>query len=126
MRCDMTSTFPQSTSARDDIMLQALASNWWLILLRGICAIVFGILTFAMPGVTLALLILLYGAFALADGVLAIWAAIAGGVAMVPRWWLLIVGLCGIGVGLLTLMMPGLTAFVLLIFIATWAIMVGV
>jgi len=75
--------------------------------------------------VTLLTLILLYGAFALADGVLAIWAAIVGG-APAPRWWLLIAGLCGIGVGLLTLMMPGVTAFVLLIFIAAWAVVIGV
>jgi hypothetical protein len=45
-------------------MLHALAKNWWLILLRGICAILFGVLTFIWPGVTLLTLILLYGAFA--------------------------------------------------------------
>ncbi len=59
-------------------MLHALARNWWLILLRGLCAIIFGALTFAWPGVTLFTLVVLYGAFAFVDGILAIFAAIRG------------------------------------------------
>jgi uncharacterized membrane protein HdeD (DUF308 family) len=70
-------------------------------------------------------LILFYGAFALVDGVLAIVAAITGG-APAPRWWLIIVGLLGIAAGLLTFLMPGLSALVLLFFIAGWAIATGV
>jgi uncharacterized integral membrane protein len=61
-------------------MVHALAKNWWLLLLRGIAAIIFGLLAFAWPGLTLLTLILFYGAFALVDGVLAIVAAITGGV----------------------------------------------
>jgi uncharacterized membrane protein HdeD (DUF308 family) len=106
-------------------MVHALAKNWWLLLLRGIAAIIFGVLALAWPGLTLLTLILLYGAFALADGVLAIIAAITGG-APAPRWWLAIVGLLGIAAGLLTFLMPGLTAIVLLFFIAGWAIATGV
>ncbi len=106
-------------------MVHALAKNWWLLLLRGIAAIVFGLLAFAWPGLTLLTLILFYGAFALVDGVLAIIAAITGG-APAPRWWLAIVGLLGIAAGLLTFLMPGLTAVVLLLFIAGWAIATGV
>ena len=49
-------------------MLHSLAENWWLFLLRGICAILFGVLTFVWPGVTLVTLVLLYGAFTLTDG----------------------------------------------------------
>jgi uncharacterized membrane protein HdeD (DUF308 family) len=105
-------------------MVHALAKNWWLLLLRGVAAIIFGLLTFAWPGLTLLTLILFYGAFALIDGVLAIIAAITGG-APAPRWWLAIVGLLGIGAGLLTFLMPGLTALVLLYFIAGWAIATG-
>jgi uncharacterized membrane protein HdeD (DUF308 family) len=107
------------------LMLHALAKNWWLILLRGICALVFGVLTFVWPGVTLLTLIVLYGAFALADGVLALWAGIAGG-APAPRWWLIVVGLLGIAAGVVTLLMPGVTALVLLYFIAFWAIATGI
>jgi len=83
------------------LLLHALAKNWWLLLLRGICAILFGVLTFVWPGITLLTLVLLYGAFALADGVLALAEAVMGG-APAPRWWLALVGLLGIAVGILT------------------------
>src|SRR5262245_4270303 len=106
-------------------MLNALARYWWLILLRGICAIVFGVLAFVWPGVTLFTLIILYGAYALADGVLSLAAAVMGG-APAPRWWLALVGLFGIAAGVLTFMWPGITALVLLFFIAGWAIATGV
>ena len=106
-------------------MVHVLAKNWWLLLLRGIAAIIFGLLAFTWPGLTLLTLILFYGAFALVDGVLAIVAAITGGVPG-SRWWLAIVGLLGIAAGLLTFLTPGLTALVLLFFIAGWAIATGV
>jgi len=106
-------------------MVHALAKNWWLLLLRGVAAIIFGVLAFAWPGVTLLTLILFYGAFALVDGVLAIIAAITGG-APGSRWWLAVVGLLGIAAGLVTFLTPGLTALVLLLFIAGWAIATGV
>jgi uncharacterized membrane protein HdeD (DUF308 family) len=107
------------------VMVHALAKNWWMLLLRGVAAVIFGVLTFAWPGMTLLTLIMFYGAFALIDGVLAIVAAITGG-APAPRWWLAIVGLLGIATGLVVFMMPGLTALVLLYFIAGWAIATGV
>jgi uncharacterized membrane protein HdeD (DUF308 family) len=107
------------------LLLHALCKNWWLILLRGIAAIIFGVLTFVWPGITLLTLILLYGAFALADGVLAIAAAIMGG-QPAPRWWLAIIGILGIVVGILTFAWPGVTALVLLLFIAGWAIATGI
>lgn len=106
-------------------MLDSLARNWWLILIRGICAIIFGVLTFAWPGLTLITLILLYGIFALFDGGLAIGAAIMGG-APAPRWWLALAGVLGIAVGAITLTMPGLTGLVLLLFIAGWSIASGI
>jgi uncharacterized membrane protein HdeD (DUF308 family) len=105
-------------------MVHALAKNWWMLLLRGVAAIIFGVLAFAWPGMTLLTLIMFYGAFALFDGVMAIIAAITGGAAA-SRWWLAAVGLLGIGTGLLMFMMPGLTALVLLYFIAGWAIATG-
>ena len=93
--------------------------------MRGVAAIVFGILAFAWPGITLLTLVLFWGAFALIDGVLAIAAAVKGGNAM-PRWWLAIVGIAGIAAGALTFLVPGLTALVLVTFIAVWAIVLGV
>jgi uncharacterized membrane protein HdeD (DUF308 family) len=107
------------------VLLHALAKHWWLLLLRGICAILFGVLAFVWPGITLLTLVLLYGAFALVDGVLALAEAIMGG-APAPRWWLALVGLLGIAVGILTFAWPGITALVLLLFIAGWAIATGI
>jgi uncharacterized membrane protein HdeD (DUF308 family) len=106
-------------------MVHALARNWWLLLLRGIAAIVFGVLTFFWPGLTLLTLLFLYGAFALVDGILALAAAITGS-APAPRWWLAIVGLLGLAAGILTFAWPGITALVLLLFIAVWAIAIGI
>lgn len=106
-------------------LVRTLAKNWWMLLLRGICAILFGILAFVWPAMTLVTLILLYGAFAFVDGIFALIAAIAGGAAA-PRWWLAIVGLLGIAAGLATWFWPGLTALVLLYFIAAWSIATGV
>lgn len=106
-------------------MLDALAKNWWLVLLRGLCAVIFGVLAFAWPGLTLVTLVLLYGGFALVDGILAIAAAIMGG-QPAPRWWLAVMGMLGIAAGIVTFAWPGITALVLLMFIAFWAIATGV
>jgi uncharacterized membrane protein HdeD (DUF308 family) len=107
-------------------MVHALARRWWLLLLRGVVAIVFGILAFAWPGITLVTLVLLYGAFALIDGVIALAAAFSGVGKPVPTWWLVIVGLLGIGAGIITFLWPGMTAILLVIFIGAWAVAHGV
>ncbi|WP_334149426.1 HdeD family acid-resistance protein [Hyphomicrobium sp.] len=116
-------TYPPGT-VRMRPMLDALARNWGLILLRGLVAILFGVLAFVWPKITLLSLVLLYGAFAFADGILAIAAAIRGG-APAPRWWMALIGLFGIAAGVLTLLWPQITALVLLFFIAGWAIANG-
>ncbi|MGE3230225.1 MAG: HdeD family acid-resistance protein [Hyphomicrobium sp.] len=107
------------------LLLAGLSGNWWLILIRGIAALVFGLLALFWPGITLVTLVLLYGAFALVDGVFALGAAIVGRVSATPRWWLAIVGLLGIAAGALTFAWPGITALVLLFFIAGWSIAIG-
>jgi uncharacterized membrane protein HdeD (DUF308 family) len=109
----------------DEPVVGVLARYWWLILLRGIAAIIFGVLAFVWPGITLVTLILFWGAFTLVDGVLALVHAIMGG-NVGSRWWLALIGVLGIAVGLMTFMWPGVTALVLLIFIASWAIVLGV
>lgn len=93
--------------------------------MRGLCAIVFGVLTLLWPGLSLLTLVLLYGVFALFDGGLAIGAALMGGTPS-PRWWLALVGVLGIAAGAVTLVWPGITGIVLLYFIAGWAIAAGV
>ena len=114
-----------SSEVPDRPLLHALAQYWWLFLLRGIAAIIFGVLAFIWPGITLVTLVLFWGAFALVDGVLALANAITGG-GMASRWWLALVGLSGIAAGVVTFMAPGLTAVVLLWFFAGWAIALGV
>jgi uncharacterized membrane protein HdeD (DUF308 family) len=106
-------------------LLHALGRNWWLLVLRGIAAIIFGVLAFMWPGLTLFTLVIFWGAFALVDGVLALAAAIMGG-NPTPRWWLAIVGITGVLAGILTFAWPGITALLLLVFIATWAIVLGI
>jgi uncharacterized membrane protein HdeD (DUF308 family) len=109
------------------LALRELAENWWLLLLRGIAAIAFGLLAFSWPGLTLLTLVLMWGIYAIADGILALWAAIASkGGGMAPRWWLAVVGIAGILAGALAFVWPGMTALVLLMFIASWAIVIGV
>lgn len=105
---------------------QLLARNWWLFLLRGIAAIVFGVLSFVWPGLSLITLILLFGAYAFVDGCFALAAAIVGKGSASLRWWLVLVGLLGVAIGLGTFMWPGLTALTLLYFIAGWVIATGV
>ena len=107
-------------------MLHALAKCWWLLLLRGIAAIIFGVLAFIWPGLTLVTLVLLYGAFALVDGVLSLIAAFTGGAKPVPTWWLVVVGLLGIAAGIVTFMWPGITATLLILFIGAWALVHGI
>jgi uncharacterized membrane protein HdeD (DUF308 family) len=122
----MEATMSVMSSAPDGApILPMLARYWWLILLRGIAAIIFGVLAFIWPGITLVTLILFWGAFALVDGVLALAHAIMGG-NMGSRWWLALIGVAGIAAGILTFVWPGLTALVLLVFIAAWAIVSGV
>lgn len=117
-------TYPPG-SVRMRPMLDALARNWWLIMLRGVLAILFGVLAFIWPGITLLTLIFLYAGFAFADGALSLIAAVRGGTPT-PRWWLALVGLMGIGVGVLTIFYPQITGLVLLMFIAAWAVVTGV
>jgi uncharacterized membrane protein HdeD (DUF308 family) len=107
-------------------LLSALADYWWLLLLRGLAAIAFGVLAFLWPGLTLVTLTLVWGAYALADGILALWAALAatGGEAG-RRWWLALGGIISILAGLVAFFYTGMTALILLMFIAAWAMIIG-
>jgi len=108
------------------LLLHALAKNWWLMLLRGIAAIIFGILAFVWPLATGLTLVLFYGAFALVDGIFAIMAAFNGEGGPTSKWWLVVVGVLGILAGLLTFFWPGITALVLVMFIGAWALVRGI
>ena len=104
-------------------MLHALAQYWWALAIRGLVAILFGLLTFLLPGITLVTLVLLFGAYALVDGVFNV---IASFRTASHHWALLIEGVVGIIVGILTFAWPAITALVLLYLIAFWAIFTGI
>jgi uncharacterized membrane protein HdeD (DUF308 family) len=104
-------------------MLHTLATNWWALALRGLMAVLFGLLTFFLPGITLVTLVLLFGAYALADGVFNV---IAFFRVASHHWALLIEGVIGIITGLLTFVWPAITAIVLLYVIAFCAIFTGI
>jgi uncharacterized membrane protein HdeD (DUF308 family) len=107
-------------------LLRSLADNWWLLLLRGIAAVAFGVLAFFWPGLTLITLTWLWGAYALTDGVIAIWAALnASGGDAGPRWWLGLSGVVSILAGFVAFYYTGMTTLVLLMFIAIWATIIG-
>jgi len=107
-------------------MVIVLARNWWALVLRGLFAVLFGIIALVWPGITLGALVLLYGAYALADGVFAIASVMAGRTWGRPWWSLLVEGLVGIAVGIMTFAWPGITALVLLYLIAAWAFVTGI
>jgi uncharacterized membrane protein HdeD (DUF308 family) len=107
-------------------LLQAASKHWWLVLLRGIAAIVFGVLAFVWPGATLLTLVVFFGAYALIDGVLALAAAAAGRGGSVPLWWLIISGILGIAAGVVTFVWPGMTTLILIVFIGAWSLARGV
>lgn len=106
-------------------MYAQLTRNWWVVALRGLLAIAFGVLTFLRPGITIELLVLFFGAYALADGVFALVAAWRNN-SGVNHWWLLLEGIVSIAAGGLTFLWPGVTAIVLVYLIASWAVITGI
>jgi uncharacterized membrane protein HdeD (DUF308 family) len=105
-------------------MADMLARNWWSLALRGVLAIIFGILAWVWPEVTLTSLVLLFGAYLLVDGVVNIVAAARGRTAK-PRWFPVVMGIAEIIIGLVTLLLPGVTAMALVFLIAAWAVTMG-
>lgn len=99
---------------------------WWLVVLRGVLAVAFGVLAWVWPVPTLFALVLLWGAFALADGVIALISAFRMRDSGRPLWPFVLMGVAGIAAGVLAIVWPGITALVLLMLIAAWASVIGV
>lgn len=100
---------------------------WWAVALRGVLAVLFGLLAFILPGITLAALITLFGVFAFVDGVFLLVAGVRAARYRQPRWWVLVLqGIVGIVAGVVAWLLPGLTALSLLYLMAFWAILSGV
>jgi uncharacterized membrane protein HdeD (DUF308 family) len=108
------------------LMLAHLARNWWAFVFRGVVAILFGVLAFVRPGITLEALVLLFAFWALFDGVLALIGSVGAAEAHEPWWPLVLIGLLGIAAGVVTLKWPGITALALLLVIAYWSIFRGI
>src|SRR5881227_4304015 len=108
------------------MLIETLKRHWWVPVIRGIAAIVFGIIAFVYPGLTIATLVLFFGAWVLVDGIFRVVGAI-GHRTSDPEWGFhLVIGILGILIGLLTFHAPRITALALVIYIATWALMIGV
>ncbi len=103
-----------------------VTTRWWALVIRGLAAIAFGVLAFANPSISLFALVILWGAYAIVDGVFAVVVAIRGA-RVVPGWgWLLAEGIVSIASGVVTYLWPGITAVALLAMIAVWAVLTGV
>ena len=107
-------------------MLGLVARDWWVFAIRGIAALVFGVLAFIWPETTLTVLVFLFGAYVLVDGVSLLVALVRGdAVARRHAWAVAIMGVLGIVAGVVTFAWPGLTALSLLYLVAFWAIATG-
>lgn len=102
-------------------ILDSIGRNWWMLLLRGIVAILFGLFAFTMPGVTVLSLALLYGVYAFVDGVTEIGYGFAS-----RTWWMVFAGVLGLFVGIYAIFYTAMTAYILLLLIAGWAVARGI
>jgi uncharacterized membrane protein HdeD (DUF308 family) len=106
-------------------MVSVLARNWWAVVIRGILAILFGLIALFLPGVTMLSLVLLFSAYAFIDGVFAIVSAVRAA-RTGERWGpFALEGIVDIAAGAAAFLMPGLTVLVFVILLAVWAILTG-
>lgn len=104
-----------------------LTRSWWILAVRGLAAVIFGLLALVWPEITVLALVLVFGAYAFVDGVFALVAAVRGRqLAGGSRAWLVLEGLLGIGAGIVAVVWPDITALALLWVIAFWAVLTGV
>jgi uncharacterized membrane protein HdeD (DUF308 family) len=108
------------------MILNALAKNWWALALRGVAAIIFGVMALVWPSLTVLALVLLFGAYAFTDGVFSIITAIATRKTNKHWWAMLLGGISGIIIAIITVVWPAATGLVLLYLIAVWAAVTGV
>jgi len=106
-------------------MLRLLSRHWWVLALRGLLAVIFGALALIWPAITVSALVILFGIYAIFDGLLSLFSALTN--RNRPGWLLLLIGsIAGIAVGILTFIWPRVTALMLLYVIAAWALVTGV
>jgi uncharacterized membrane protein HdeD (DUF308 family) len=106
-------------------MNSVLSQNWWLIALRGVLGIIFGLIAFIMPVATILALVLLFSAYMLVDGLFSIIAAIRAARRR-QRWGLLTVqAIASIATGVIAFILPGITVLAFVLLVAAWAIVSG-
>lgn len=105
-------------------MTTYLARNWWTLALRGLAAVIFGVLAFVWPDITFTVMVLFFGAYALWDGIFALIGAFR--TQSDRRWPLVLEGLVGVAAGLFTFFWPGAATLALLYVIGAWAVITGV
>jgi len=99
--------------------------NWWALALRAVAAILFGVIAFALPGPTLAVIVVVFGAYTIIDGVLALVAAFRG-LRHHERWGaMLLEGLVNLAAGAIVLLWPGIGVLALVYLVAAWALLTG-
>ena len=107
-------------------MVESLSRNWWLVVLRGVLGILFGLSALIWPGITWLTLVVIFGVYAIVDGLIAIWTGLSR-TRETPRWWMfLLEGLLGIGAGVAAIVWPGVATLVLIYIIASWAVITGI
>jgi len=110
----------------DNYFEKTVGRYWWILALRGLVAIIFGILAFVLPKITLLTLVYLFGIYALMNGILALVHAFSAPKGY-PRFGAMIFsGIISIAAGVIAFMWPGITALSLVLLIAAWAIVGGI
>lgn len=120
----------QNSTPQDRQALQGLLGSvqqvWWMFLIRGIAAVIFGLLALAWPGLTLFVLIIAFGIYVIFDGVLEIWNGFTNREGH-DRWWVdILIGVAGVVAGILIISLPGITAVVAMYYIGAWMVITGV
>lgn len=107
-------------------LLKAAAHEWWLIALRGVLSVLFGILVFVFPLMGVLVVITMLAVWFLIDGVLGLWHAVTGPAPEEGRFWHILHAVVDIAAGAVLLLMPGLSALTLVFIAAAWSIITGV
>lgn len=113
----------ESSSGLRTSLRRGIARTWWTFVFRGLVAVGFGLAALVWPEITLLALVLLFGAYSLVDGVVAVLAGFTGRESI--RWWLVIWGLVAVAAGVIVFVWPGISALVLVYVVAAWAIVTG-
>ena len=117
--------FRRSSAAVPDSLGEALARNWWLIALRGVLGVIFGVIALVMPVATILALVLLFSAYMVVDGAIAIYAAIRAARKKEGWGFLLFQGIASLAAAAIALVWPGLTVVAFILLIAAWSIVSG-